>query len=1203
MKRNEVSKYLDINEDFQYSINIEYDLGDVNKVKSFIPTSSSIEIIEEIVLSTINSSSDRARVLIGPYGKGKSHLILVILSLLMYKDKSMFDRLLTYIKDYNEELFKFIVDYINSDKKLLPVIIPGNSSSLSQSFLLAMQKTLEAFNLNDLIPSTHFDYVINTISNWKKNYKETYKKFKNELNESVTTYINRLQNYDYEAYNLFEELYPTLTSGGEFNPFNVIDVIGLYEDVTKKLKDRGYDGIYVIYDEFSKFLEADITKINTVDIRLLQDFAEKCNRSQESQMHILLISHKDISNYIDKLPKRKVDGWRGVSERFSKIEMQNEFAQIYKIISTVIGQDRTYFDGFFSEYSAEFNNLFNAYSGEGVFSDLDENYITNIVYNCYPMHPITTFILPRLSEKVAQNERTLFTFLSSKKKNTLFDFVSHSTDKFPIITPDCLYDYFEPVIKNESYKSETYQIWKTTNNILRKLKQSQYNELGARIIKAISVIYIVNQFERLSPTPEAITDIFANSGIDAIDITRTISDLRDKEYVVYQFKSNKNLRLTDKFSSDTEKEIKRNIESLKATLDVKSVLNQFNPQKYLYPTGYNDNHEITRYFKFNFISEDELLEVNDWNTKLNDSEVAGMIYGVVLESEDHRHTVIEKISKIDFDRIMFIVPDVTVNVASDCLEYEAISKLRHENEDDEALEEELSLRIEDNELVLSSFVSLFLMPEMRHAQYFYRGKKLQIFRKQQISELLSDICNQIYTLTPIIRNETINKNRLNKAAIGAVSKVVDALLATQLKPNLGLVGYGPEVSAMRSVLLNTGLIKDIDSNPKLIVNDDRNDLYQNVLSEINEFFKNADNANFEGLYNILTSSEHHIGLKKGVIPIFIAVILHSIKQHIVIHKGNTEMELGSQLIIAINENPSEYTVTLENWNAEKEAYITRLEKIFSEYVVLEEKEANNFMYIARAMQRWLAALPKYSKEMKTLYSGDSIGSERIKFLNALKKPEINAHKFLFHDIVKIFGLTGFNGTVVDNVENTKKIFDDGIQDLIDGLIHEIYNVFHYNQPKGATLNSIMLDWYENLSDESKSHLYSNGENKILSIIEYSTNDNTAFIQRMAKGLTGLNIQDWSKNTISDFVKALEDFKKIIEDQSASGNVSTSNSYKITFVDDDGNEKIKSFEKSEYSNRAKLLYNEITDAIDSMGQAINENEKRQILMDILEDLCK
>ena len=67
---------------FQYSINIGYDLWNDAKLSRFIPTKSAFKILEEILLSTNPSSSDRARVLIGAYGKGKSHIVLMILSML-----------------------------------------------------------------------------------------------------------------------------------------------------------------------------------------------------------------------------------------------------------------------------------------------------------------------------------------------------------------------------------------------------------------------------------------------------------------------------------------------------------------------------------------------------------------------------------------------------------------------------------------------------------------------------------------------------------------------------------------------------------------------------------------------------------------------------------------------------------------------------------------------------------------------------------------------------------------------------------------------------------------------------------------------------------------------------------------------------------------------------------------------------------------
>lgn len=73
------------------------------------------------------------------------------------------------------------------------------------------------------------------------------------------------------------------------------------------MQSKGYTGIYVVYDEFSKFLEANISEASVSDTKMLQDFAEKCNRSGEHQIHLMLISHKEIANYIDTLPKQKVD--------------------------------------------------------------------------------------------------------------------------------------------------------------------------------------------------------------------------------------------------------------------------------------------------------------------------------------------------------------------------------------------------------------------------------------------------------------------------------------------------------------------------------------------------------------------------------------------------------------------------------------------------------------------------------------------------------------------------------------------------------------------------------------------------------------------------------------------------------------------------------------------------------------------------------
>lgn len=102
-----MSKMISVASGFQYSVNIAYDLNDDNKLRNFIPTKVALDLLEDILLSTRNTSTDRARVLIGAYGKGKSHIVLMILSILMKKDISLFERLLPEIES-NPDRYKYI---------------------------------------------------------------------------------------------------------------------------------------------------------------------------------------------------------------------------------------------------------------------------------------------------------------------------------------------------------------------------------------------------------------------------------------------------------------------------------------------------------------------------------------------------------------------------------------------------------------------------------------------------------------------------------------------------------------------------------------------------------------------------------------------------------------------------------------------------------------------------------------------------------------------------------------------------------------------------------------------------------------------------------------------------------------------------------------------------------------------------------------
>ena len=145
--------------DFQYSVNIGYDLGNDNKPVDFIPLKSALNLLEEILLSINPSSSNRARVLIGAYGKGKSHIMLMILSILMKRDLQLFKKLMPKIQEY-PKLNKLVHSYYEGKDKILPVVVTGSNTSLTQAFLLALQRTLSG-GLIDIMPETNYMAAVN----------------------------------------------------------------------------------------------------------------------------------------------------------------------------------------------------------------------------------------------------------------------------------------------------------------------------------------------------------------------------------------------------------------------------------------------------------------------------------------------------------------------------------------------------------------------------------------------------------------------------------------------------------------------------------------------------------------------------------------------------------------------------------------------------------------------------------------------------------------------------------------------------------------------------------------------------------------------------------------------------------------------------------------------------------------------------------
>ncbi len=1214
--------YIDVVKGFQTSVNIALDLYNDDKIKNFIPTISFLDLAEEILNSISGIGKRRARLLVGAYGRGKSHYLLVLLSLLFRKDTMLFGAVLDKMKAVNPPLYEYTMDYINSDKKLLPVIVAGNSANLQQSLLNALQQALRNEGLSDIMPETNFSAAINTITLWQTDYPDTYARFVKELVEPINDYMVALGEFDTNAYNKFTKLYPMLTSGGTFNPFVGFDVIEVYEKVVDKLSDIGYNGVYVIYDEFSKYLESSIATATHSETLQLQQFGEMCDRTgSNKQIHLMLISHKDMDNYIEsRLPKEKVDGWRGVSGRFLHMHLHNNYAQMYEIISAVIVRDAA----FWERLCCDFGERFQALSDRFTQNSLIEGFATGAaVWGCYPLHPVTTFILPRLSEKIAQNERTLFTFLSSDSKLSLPAFLrahfSGETLDFVLVTPDYVYDYFEPLLRREHYSSDIYGIYRAAVRALEKLDEGS---LAAKIIKTIALIYVVEQYEKLPPVVDYVVDTFRDV-YDVVEIESALEYLIKNKYILYLKRNNGYLKIKESSGVDINAVIADTIERIRATVSVKRVLNQATVDGFLYPTAYNDAHEIQRYFDFTFIDSAELFACSDIGHKIKGIHGVGVVYAVVpsdaFELEGLRQAVLSDV--LSHERVLFTIPERYVDIEKIALEYSAVKILKEQAAEDKLLCDELDVYIEDLEEVISGFVSMYTRPELGSVTYYHAGKRQYFARRAQISAKLSEICEHVFPYSPIINNESINKDVLPAVAINSRGKLIAGLLQNELEYNLGLSGSGQEVSIMRSVLIQTGVL--VQDGMTAHINLEPDDLnMRKLLATISVFFFGASGKtgrSFGELYEQLTSPEYGFGLKKGVIPIFVAAVLHSVKRYLVIKRGTEEVRITADLLNGINENPDNFTVLLEDWSDDKTAYINTLTTLFADFVSERERDFNIFTYVTNAIVRWYMSLPKYAKELKVMYHGkshnpsaDKIGTANIRFLESLKTPNINAREYLFVKLFGIYGFSGFTPNITANITEAKRLFDNAKTNLIAGLINDVKSLF--DGQAAATLASVIKDWYEGLKPTTAQHLFDRNESKILKLMASVTGDERTFIERLGKAVTGLRLDDWNAATIDMFFDELLAFKQTVMEFDSHDNadsaddtdnraiIGSASTYKFTYVDDTGTKVVRTFAKQSYSDRAKLLYNDIAASLEEMGQSITEQEKRQVLIELLEKLC-
>ncbi|MCF8001830.1 MAG: hypothetical protein K9K76_08260 [Halanaerobiales bacterium] len=1208
MKSNLID-YIKIDENYKYSVNIKFDIGDFNKVDKFIPTPNNVNLLKKIFISLHKDQHSRANVLSGPYGTGKSLFGMLVGTILSYRQKNgRYDNFLNKIESYDSQLSSKIEKEINDDKKYLIIIPDTKATTFSQSMVSSLEKALEREGIKNIFPNTYFDSVIQKINHWEKDFPGTHEKFKNilhnRLNLSLQEFIDNIKNYDKESFNQFVEIYPEITSGSQFEKFYGVDLEEIYLSVVKEIKNKGYKGIFILFDEFNKLLE---NNINNFDSKELQDFAEMCSRTGKDEIHLLLISHKKFSQYYSEDDKETINEWKKVEKRFNFFDIGEFSNKIYDIISTTINIDSEYKkhlrntkDNIFQDLNTKLNDL-------DLIPDYSEDAtLKKIIYGCFPLHPLATVLLPKLSQRIAQNERTLFTFLSSEDKNSLVDILQKEGSKFTFINVYHLYDYFEKEMKEEIEYDYIHDNWRDTQIALGKIKRDE--NIKRYIIKTISVIQSVKSFGLVPPSKDILR--FALCFIDDKKYNDTLKELIDSKIILYR-KSLDQYKFFQGSDVDIKKAIQQKVKEREKEFSYKHILDDFFKPEVIYPKKYNHGYKIRRYFESSFIYFNELKKIYEYRDIVeyftDNIYVDGIIIYILIKEKSNIKAAREYVKDIDNNKVVLIIPNTPISIIDDLERLDAEIILRDDEEfisQDPIVEEELEQYIEESISIIDQKLAKVTDPKNK-INVFYQKEPKRVNTKKELSNLVSKICENIYKLTPIINNEQIVKNNISGIQKNAIKAIIKKLLHNNKEIRLGIEGYGPDFLIYRTCFVKTNIIKE-DKNNQVVekkLNDAEENLL-NVISFIKDRLTQNNKINFYSIYDQLRRPPY--GVKKYVIPILLAttIYINNLFDKIILLERDNEIKINDNVFIKSILSPRNYTLEYLELDNVLSEYLHKIENIFD--IQKGDNKINRLWYIYEAHQDWYYDLDNYAR------STNNISNESIVIRKIFERRNINPKRLFFQILPKKLTTTTDLDLktvekIVEELSNYYNELNSIYEKLLNRLKLNISNIF--SKDNSENLSTILINWFNKQDSYYTDKNYEAGiTNNFISLFKNDKiskdMDKEETINILSNCLLGFDTKDLNDETVDNLINNLKKVKSdILSGKNKKENAIDNNNFHIKITDNNGGERRKIFEDLDTSNNplATMLENKIRSNFNDIGNGVSTGDKQKILINLLKEL--
>ena len=845
---------------------------------------------------------------------------------------------------------------------------------------------------------------------------------------------------------------PLLKNIGQFNDYTQFEFLNIVGDYTtlmslmqKHINDEGgndknffvaLDKFYkkvqsknkflvIIIDEFGKVLEHAAKNNPEKEMYFLQKFCEYVN---DTNKNILLLTtlHQSFAAYAKGLKIEQKQEWTKVKGRIHDIVFKEPIEQLLNLAAIRISKKRE------SELCSSISTLYDL-AIQTKFANVELK--KEVVSSLYPLDIFAAYVLTQANQRYGQNERTLFTFLEQQSEGSIADFkvIDNKLYNLAIVHDYIVYNFHSSLNEANSDSANWSAIKIAVERVEGLNLDSKEIEDSIALVKVIGLLGI---FASSSMTLDmAFLDNYAKYAMGITNAPSLIKKLEQSKIIRFAKYKSKYI-LFEGTDVDIEVglynasiECKRTedfVDKLKSLFDFKVSL----ANAHYYRTG------TPRFFEYQITGAP--------STKVPIAEIDGIINLIFARKEEY-NAIKDECTKVTAQPIAYCLFANSEAIIDHIFEIDKLIWVRDiyvADENDKVANKEIENLLEFEKSLLNKIVldSMF----SSRVEWIFNGQNVNNIKSHKdLTKFLSIIADEIYSCTPIFKNELVNKHKPSGTISTARQNYLLALLENNNKRNIGFADdkYPPEKSIYLTLVKNTGM--HIKESTGYTLSSPTEESFLKVWNACTEFLESTQNKprKLTELSKILSSAPY--GLKQGLIDCWLPTFLITKRNDFALYSDNVYVpKINREVLELIQRTPNHFTLKSFHVEGVKQVFFDK----YREAINLRETSLNgaSFIETIRPFLVFYNKLDNYAKTTK------EISSNAIRFRDVISKA-VDPEKTFFEDLPEALGfkeivvaqnpesIESFVSVLHECIRNLRSCYDDFIK-IIEEHILKTLNI-------------------------------------------------------------------------------------------------------------------------------------------------------------------